>query len=155
MLAIKSLDKLILNLFRAHNMWPQSSYPNLEVNGLNSLHNYFIESSRAFWNLPIQSTCAFYTYFCFLFPNSFIFCSVLSRLRSNFWPFLSNRYIYTHTYMRIHICVHKHACTHHIFFIHSSIKTNLGSFHSLAAYNAAINIGVYVPLPISIFVSFG
>uniref|UniRef100_A0A452UM14 Uncharacterized protein n=1 Tax=Ursus maritimus TaxID=29073 RepID=A0A452UM14_URSMA len=45
---------------------------------------------------------------------------------------------------------------HHIFFMHSLADGHLGSFHNLAIVdNAAVNIGVHVPLRISIFVSFG
>lgn len=47
-MAIKSLGKLILNHFRACKIWPQSSYPNLEVRDLNSLYDYFIQISSAF-----------------------------------------------------------------------------------------------------------
>ena len=43
----------------------------------------------------------------------------------------------------------------HIFFIHSSIDGHWGSFHSLAVVDiAAINIGVQLPLWITIFVPF-
>ena len=45
---------------------------------------------------------------------------------------------------------------YHNFFIHSSVNGNLGSFYILAIVdNAAMNIGVHVPLRISTFLSFG
>ena len=79
--------------------------------------------------------------------------------------------IYTYICMYIHIYIHTHTHTHthtmeyylciythiyHIFFIHPSVDGHLDSFHNLAIVNStAINIGVHVPLWISIFVSFG
>uniref|UniRef100_A0A673UB29 Uncharacterized protein n=1 Tax=Suricata suricatta TaxID=37032 RepID=A0A673UB29_SURSU len=45
---------------------------------------------------------------------------------------------------------------HHIFLIHSSVDRHLGFFHDLAIVDsAAMNIGVHVPLCISISVSLG
>ena len=54
------------------------------------------------------------------------------------------------------MCVCVYMCVYHIFFIHSSVDGLLGSSHALTtADSATINFGVYVPLQISIFVSFG
>ena len=47
-------------------------------------------------------------------------------------------------------------CVCHIFFTYSSVDGHLGCFHVLAIVNnAAMNIGVHVSFPISVFVSFG
>ena len=51
--------------------------------------------------------------------------------------------------------VRAHMCVYHPFFIHSSVDGHLGSLHRLALVdNAAINVGVHVPLQICIFVPF-
>ena len=55
------------------------------------------------------------------------------------------------------VCVCMHIYIYHVFFFfHSSVDAHLGSFHNLVIVDStAINIGVHVPLWISIFVSLG
>ena len=57
----------------------------------------------------------------------------------------------------VHVCVCAHACPHvkHIFFIHSSVSSNLGGFYVLVTVNyTAVNMGVQVSRD-SDFMSFG
>ena len=61
--------------------------------------------------------------------------------------------IYTHTH-NIYIYMHIH--THNPFFIHSSVDGHLVFLHILEIVNnTAVNIGVYVPFQISVFIFFG
>ena len=78
------------------------------------------------------------------------------------WRFLEDKsYIFHYMcvcvcmLMCVCVCVRAHVHVYHLFFIHSSLDGHLGSLHRLALVdNAAINVGVHVPLQICIFVPF-
>ena len=59
--------------------------------------------------------------------------------------------MYTYTHTHIYICT----CIYHIFFFHSPVDGRIGCFDILAMVNnAAMNIGMHLSFPISIFISF-